>query len=59
MLVTCKLEKPVEPGDFDPFPGGRKAKQMGCTCPYQPIEDGTVTFSSDCPVHELEKVLAN
>lgn len=57
MLVTCNLPSDWKPGDFDPFPGGQEARHMGCCCPYQPVENGQITFDSKCKVHELEKVL--
>ena len=57
MLVICKLQNEDETFQIKPFPGGQKARLMGCCCPYQPTPDGTVTFDSECKVHELEKVL--
>jgi hypothetical protein len=57
MLVTCSLKNDNEAMQIQPFPGGQKARQMGCRCPYQPIPNCTVVFDSECKVHELEKVL--
>lgn len=59
MLVTCKFIEGEDETAFRPFPGGREARKAGCICPYQPFPDGTVTFDSDCPVHELEKVVSH
>lgn len=59
MLVTCKLGRPEDASQIKPFPGGQEARRMGCCCPYQPIPDCTVTFDSECKVHELEKVTKN
>lgn len=55
MLIRCAFEKGESEASFHPFPGGREARMQGCTCPYQPFMDGTITFDSECPVHELEK----
>lgn len=57
MLVRCTFSEGESEESFHPFPGGREARRAGCTCPYQPTPDGSVTFDSDCPVHELEKVV--
>ena len=56
MIITCKFSEGEDEMSFHPFPGGQKARHMGCTCPYQPFIDGHITFDSDCPVHELEKL---
>jgi len=59
MLVICTLPNDWKPGDFDPFPGGRQARKMGCSCPYQPFDGGQIAFDADCKVHPLEKVKAS
>jgi hypothetical protein len=54
MILICKLPKDWKPGDFDPFPGGKSAKKMGCLCPYQPLESDDVAFDAACKVHPRE-----
>jgi len=56
MLIRCTFAEGESEETFLPFPGGCEAVKAGCTCPYQPFPDGTVTFDSECPVHELEKL---
>ena len=57
MWVSCALENEDDVFKIKPFPGGKAAQRQGCTCPYQPVPNGRVVFNSECPVHELEKVL--
>ncbi len=52
MLIRCSFAESENETSFDPFPGGMEARRRGCKCPYQPLLDGTVTFDSECPVHD-------
>jgi hypothetical protein len=40
----------------EPFPGSDEAIEEGCTCPDGQSAPGTLEFSTDCPIHELERV---
>lgn len=54
--VACALPADAKLEDFTPFPGSDKAVAMGCRCPEQTRWPHRLTFSVDCPVHELERV---
>lgn len=54
-LVTCTLPPGQEHWRPDPFPGSEQAFQQGCTCPVMQPWPGKLTFSLECPVHELEQ----
>jgi hypothetical protein len=52
-IVTCKL--PAGEQHPHPLPGSLEAALDGCMCPAeQPA--GSVSYATDCPVHELMKV---
>lgn len=55
MMVICNLPSDWKPADFHPFPGGRKSRKMGCTCSYQPFENGQIAYDADCKLHLPEK----
>lgn len=52
MQIRCIFTEGEDEMSFQPFPGGKRAQALGCTCPYQPIPDGTVTFDANCPIHK-------
>jgi hypothetical protein len=53
--VTTQLPPGQESWRPEPFPGSDEAADDGCTCPEHQPWPGALTFSTDCPVHELEK----
>lgn len=53
--VTCALPPESREWRPDPFPGSEKAFLAGCTCPQCQPWPGALIFSTDCPVHELER----
>jgi len=57
-VITCKLHNGSRKIVFSApnmvLPGSDAARAKGCTCPSeQPDDPNQVSFSTDCPVHEL------
>lgn len=55
-IITCRIPPGIKTKDLDPFPSSAKARKLGCICPEQRLWPEQLKFSSDCPVHELEKI---
>jgi hypothetical protein len=55
-VFVCDIPPDAKARDFDPFPWSEKAIGLGCTCPEQRRWPEQLHLSSDCPIHELERV---